>query len=226
MVIGTLNEGSLHSFLKDYYSSENSKVEVSVGKYVVDIISNGTIYEIQTGSFSGLSNKIQSLIEEYSLVLVYPIAACSIIAKQISKNNKKETILRKSPKKGDFLNIINELIYIPKLINHPRFSIEVVLIEERVNKIYDKNIRRNRGGWRTINRELLSIIDTKHIHSTQDLLDIISIDLPSSFDTTQLSIIMKKPLSFTQKLAYCLCKANVTKVIGKKGNSKIYSRNI
>jgi len=224
MVIGTLNEGPLHSFLKDYYSSKNSKIEVSVGKYVVDIISNGVIYEIQTSTFSGLSQKLNALLQDHYVVLVHPIAASSMISKKTILDDKTKFVLRRSPKKGEFSDIIKELIYIPKLINHPNLSIEVVIIDEQINRIYDTKIRRKKGGWRTINRQLKNIIDIKRINSIQDLLKIISLDLPDTFDTKQLSILMGKPLSISQKLAYCLCEASVTKLVGKKGNSKIYSR--
>ena len=33
------------------------------------------------------------------------------------------------------------------------------LIEERINRVFDSKLRRKRGGWRTINRELTNIIE-------------------------------------------------------------------
>ena len=225
MVIGTLNESPLHSSLKDYYLSENARREFPIGKYIVDIYSDGVIYEIQTGSFSGLSKKLSELLYENTVVLVHPIANCSIIAKHFDLDNNEKITYRRSPKKGEFIDIINELIYIPKLLNHPMFSVEIVLIEEKINRIYDSKIRRRRGGWRTINRELTNIIDIKRIHSLQDMLNFITIELPSSFDTKQLSIAMGgKSLSLAQKFAYFLREANAIKIIGKKGRSNIYKK--
>ena len=225
MVIGTLNESPLHSALKDYYFTKNAEREFPVGKYIVDIYSNGIIYEIQTGSFSGLSKKLSTLLNENLVVLVYPIAACSLIAKHDNLDNDQKVAFRKSPKKGVFLDVLNELVYIPKLLNNPKFSIEIILIEERVNRIYDAKVRRGRGGWRTINRELTKIIDIKRIYSMQDILDLISLDLPDSFDTKHLSIAMgEKTLSLAQKLAYCLREANMIKIKGKNGKSNVYKK--
>ena len=223
MSIGTLKEGPLHASLKDYYSTNLSKKEVGIGKFVVDILSDDIIYEIQTSSFSGLNRKLNYLLKENQVVLVHPIAVSSIIAKKENDHTKKVTY-RRSPKTGDFSDIIKELVYIPKLIDNPRFSIEIILIEERINRVFDSKLRRKRGGWRTINRELTNIIETKRISSSEDIFKLFNIELPNSFDTKELSILMQKPLDLGQKLAYCLREAKITKIIGKKGNSIIYSK--
>ena len=50
--IGVLNEGHLHAALKDWYARPGDRVEVPVEAYHVDLVRDGLLIEIQTGSFS------------------------------------------------------------------------------------------------------------------------------------------------------------------------------
>ena len=73
--IGTLNEGALHAALKQHYGGDDGQFEVPFSGFVVDVVRDGTIFEIQTSSFSGLERKMRALAEQCPVVLVHPIAA-------------------------------------------------------------------------------------------------------------------------------------------------------
>ena len=50
--VGTLREKPLHADLKHWYAEEGDLVEEPVGGYVIDLVRDGLLIEIQTRSFS------------------------------------------------------------------------------------------------------------------------------------------------------------------------------
>jgi len=231
MSIGILNEGPLHAALKAAYVAHGGAAEVPVGTFVADAVRNGIMYEVQTGSFSGLGRKMSALAAVGPIVLVHPIALNTTIVKEPQeasnksggkKSNARKLAARKSPKHGALVHIVNELVYLPTMLNHANFSVEVVLTEERVLRRFDPTKRRNRGGWRVVSRELLSIADGMRINAMADLYEFLIADLPEPFSTRQLALALDEPLDIGQKMAYCLKHAGVTEVVGKTGNSLLY----
>ena len=71
--IGTYQEKTLHAVLKDYYAPAKDMQEISVGGYVADIFTGSEIMEIQTGSLAPMRKKLQSLLGQYPITVVYPI---------------------------------------------------------------------------------------------------------------------------------------------------------
>ena len=221
--IGTLNEGPLHATLKAAYAANGGAEEVKINGFVADAVREGVIYEIQTGSFSGLYRKLSTLVEHSRVVLVHPIAANTMIVKQ-PRTKSDTTSRRRSPKHGRLVHIVNELIYLPSLLGHKNFSVEVVLTEEEELRSYDPNKRRRRGGWRVKERRLLSIVEGLRIADMSDLFDFLVGDLVDPFTTKDLAEALSEPRDIAQKMAYCLRHAEVTEVVGKKGNAIEYSR--
>jgi hypothetical protein len=70
--IGLLRETSLHAALKNWYAKEGDRMEVQVGGYVIDILREGLLIEIQTRGFSSLKAKLIRLTQNYPVRLVYP----------------------------------------------------------------------------------------------------------------------------------------------------------
>ncbi len=222
MSIGVLNEGPLHAALKAAYAANGGAAEVPVESFVADAVRNGIIYEIQTGSFSGLGRKMQSLVEVAPVVLVHPIARNTTIIKQPSNDKPGKVEKRRSPKHGELVHIVNELVYLPKLLNHPNFSVEAVLTEEQELRRYDPKKNRRRGGWRVVERQLLSIGDGMRLNAMSDLYDFLQDELPQPFGTKELAHALGQPVQIARKMAYCLRHAGVTEIVGKQGNALQY----
>jgi hypothetical protein len=72
--IGLLNERSLHASLKAWYSQPGDRFEVPVDGYVVDIVRDEVLLEIQTGNFSAIKSKLATLVSSHQVRLIYPIA--------------------------------------------------------------------------------------------------------------------------------------------------------
>ena len=127
MSIGILNEGPLHAALKATYAANGGSAEVQVEQFVADAVRNGTMYEVQTGSFSGLGRKMRALAEVGPVVLVHPIARKKLIIKRSDEGTCGKP--RTSPIHGSLVHIVNELVYLPQMLYHPNFSVELVLTE-------------------------------------------------------------------------------------------------
>ena len=141
--IGTLNEGALHAALKRHYGGAEAQFEVPFSGFVADVVRDDTIFEIQTSSFSGLERKMRALADQNPVVLVHPIAAQKNLVR-IKDPASGDFTRRKSPKKGKLCHILSELVYLPSLLNHPNFSVEVALIEEEDNEVRKGCDRRTR----------------------------------------------------------------------------------
>lgn len=222
--IGTLNEGPLHQALKALYLEPDGDEEVTVGSYVADVRgADSVLYEIQTGGFAPLKRKLASLLEQHEVVLVHPIAAIRYIVKLPEAEDEQAT-RRRSPKKGSLVNIVEELVSIPHLLDHPNFSVEVVLIEEDEIRMHDPKRVRRRKGWRVVSRQLTNVVATQRIHSSTDLFSLIEGPLPEHFTTLDLAEAMGQPRWLAQKLAYCLRESGAAQMTGKSGNALLYCR--
>src|SRR4051812_36629008 len=75
MPIGTLNEGALHAQLKDWYRRPDDRLEERVGAYVVVLVRGDLLVEFQTGGFTPLRRKLETLTAARHVRLVAPVAA-------------------------------------------------------------------------------------------------------------------------------------------------------
>lgn len=220
-IIGTLNEGALHAALKRHYGGPTADFEVSFSGFVADVVRDGVIFEIQTSSFSGLERKMRALAEQNAVVLVHPIAAQKHLVR-IKDLDSGDFSRRKSPKKGSLCHILSELVYLPTLLNHPNFAVEVALIEEEQHSVYDPKARRGRGGWRTRGRHLVELVEQLRLNHIQDLLQFIPKPLAPTFSVQDLATAMGQPVWLARQMAYCLRHGGLTCVCGKQGNALVY----
>jgi hypothetical protein len=222
--IGTLNEGPLHQSLKSLYLDEEGAEEVSVGTFVADVRgSDDVLYEIQTGGFAPLKRKLEALLENHRVVLVAPVPAVRYIVKMPEGADEQAT-RRRSPKKGAAVHIVQELVSIPHLLDHPNFSLDVVLTEEDEIRIHDPGRVRRRGGWRVVSRRLNRVLDRRRLDARADLYGFVEGPLPDPFSTKDLAEAMGQPRWLAQKLAYCLRESGAAELCGKAGNALLYRR--
>lgn len=73
--IGTLGEKALHAIVKHYLETDPANHERKLGSFVVDILADGHIYEIQTRQFNKLNAKLAAFLPDYPVTIVYPIPA-------------------------------------------------------------------------------------------------------------------------------------------------------
>ena len=242
--IGLLNEKSLHADLKAWYARPDDEIEVKIDGYFIDIVQrphrlrerqgnygvqedqelqDHLLVEIQTGNFSAIKHKLTDLTARHSLRLVYPIAQEKWIVKRPRLKGDSRT-RRKSPKRGQVVDIFRELVYFPEMLNSPNFSLEVLLIQEEEVRRYDGRKGWRRGGWVTEERHLLSVVERRLFQDREDLWRLIPSKLPKEFTTADLTRVMKIPKRTAGQVAYCLRRMNAIEQIGKSGRSYLYAR--
>ena len=221
-LIGTLSEKSLHSSLKDWYAQSGDHMEAEVNGFHIDIIRDDLLIEIQTTNFSSLKRKLKKLIENHPLRLVFPIAQEKWIVR-LAADGVTQIGRRKSPKKGNLFHLFEELVSIPNLIRHPNFSLEVLLIQEEEVRCDDGTGSWRRKGLRIADHRLIEVLDQHIFKEPSDLLALIPPDLTDPFSTKELGNGINQPRWIAQKMAFCLRSMGVLDIVGKNGNSLLYS---
>jgi len=215
-----LNEQPLHAALKAYYAADGAAREVDVDGYVVDVVQDDLLVEIQTGNFSSIKSKMLSLADHHPVRLVYPIPREKWLIK-LPKKKGGETKRRKSPKHGRVEEVFKELVSFPELLCRERFSLEVVFTWEEEVRRHDPTRWRNRG-WVTVERRLLDVVEQHLIEQPRDAVSLLPGSLPTEFTTADLAEAMNGPRYLAQKMAYCLRKMGAITQIGKRGRSNLY----
>ncbi len=219
--IGIQNERSLHAALKLWYAQPDDRFEVPLDGFVIDLVRGSDLVEIQTRNFSAIRGKLQELVQKYKVHVLHPIT----IEKWVVKVGRKgDEILsrRKSPARGNLLDLFEEMVRIPELINHPNFTIEFPLIREEEVSCKDGKGSKRRKRESIKDRRLLDVIESKVFTSNLDFLAILPPTLPQPFSTKCLANTLKLPLYRSRQITYCLRKMNAIVVVGKRGNELLY----
>ena len=206
--IGTLNEGSLHAALKQMYSEPGDEFEMPLGRFVIDIKRPGLLVEIQTGSFGAMGKKLDHLLPDHQILLVYPIAVESYLARPNAKP-------KKSPKKSSVYGLFSELVSIPTLLDHPNLTLDVVLVSVEKTQVEDPKARRGRGGWRTADRVLREVKETHRFETAHDLLTLLPDGLPPVFTTADMTEAGPFKRDVAQQMAYCFRALDFFEEVGR-----------
>ena len=223
--IGTLAEKSLHSALKEWYSCQGDQVESNVEGYHIDIIQSDLLIEIQTANFASLRTKLTRLTKKHHVRLVYPIAQEKWIAR-LATDSKTKICRRKSPKRGYIYQLFQELVSIPNLIRNSNFSLEVLMIQEEEVRCQDGKGSWRRKGLSISDRCLIQVLSRNVFKEPFDFLALIPRGLKEPYSTQDLAESIEQPRWLAQKMAYCLRSMGAIEIVGKNGNSFLYSTSI
>lgn len=218
--IGSLNEKSLHAALKQWYHQSGDLMEVIVDGFVIDLVRDNALVEIQTGNFSAIKRKMATLTGNHPVRLIYPVAREKWIVRQDAVGELVGR--RKSPKRETWLNMFTELVSFPHLMAHANFSLEVVCIQEEEVRRFDKRRGWRRHGWVTHERRLLQVLDQCVFNTPADCGKLLPSELPEPFTTKDLAQSLDIPRWLAQKMAYCLHKMGTLVQQGKHGNARLY----
>ncbi|MCL1853748.1 MAG: hypothetical protein FWF88_12080 [Peptococcaceae bacterium] len=118
--IGELNENPIHCLLKSRIEPDTTCHEVRLNGYIVDVLRDDGVYEIQSRHFYLMREKLSKLLENHKVTMVYPV----IKTKWIVWVDEGGQIVRrrKSPKTGQACHILAELYGIRGLLAHKNLS--------------------------------------------------------------------------------------------------------
>lgn len=222
-MIGTMNEMSLHATLKEFFYEPGDIVEGKVGNYVIDVIQDNRLVEIQTGNFSGIRDKLTDLLHEHSVHLVYPVPVERYIVK-VAPETGELLGRRKSPKKGTVYDVFSELVHIPTVLQEENFSLEVVMVVEEQLRCFDGKGSWRRRGVSIIDRRLVKVVERVKFGEPSDFVNLIPDKLSDPFSNKELAQAAKMPVTQARRMTYTLRKAKLLKITDKRGNELLHSR--
>lgn len=217
--IGLINEKPLHASLKQWYARPGDRVEVPVDGFVIDIVRDDLLIEIQTRNFASINSKLCKLTRSYEVRLVYPVVQEKWIVRLADDGGI--AVRRKSPKRGRLEDLFRELVSIPQLLTNPNFSLEVLMIREEEVRRYDGKRTWRRRGWVIEGRRLVDVLDRRLFGKSADWLAFVPDGL-QSFTTKDLATVADTGRDLAQKMAYCLRHARMIELIGRQGRANLY----
>jgi len=217
-----MQETSLHAALKTLYAQQGGQLEVSVDDFLVDVLVNDLLIEIQTRNFSALKNKLAALVEQHTIRLVHPIPQEKWIIHLPPKGGKPLS-RRKSPKRGRLEHLFLELVSFPHLVTHPNFSLEVLLTREEEIRRMDGRGSWRRGGISIIDRRLVEVITRRLLASPEDFRDMIPASLSQPFTNQQLASELGITNRLASQMTYCLRSMNVLTIVGTRRKPLLYA---
>ncbi len=223
--IGTLSEQALHAALKTWLQQPGDLLEAPLPgtRYHIDILRGDLLIEIQTRQFAAIKPKLTRLVEAHPLRLVHPISVDRRLV-TLNADGTHVLSLRKSPRRGSIYHLFSELLRFPSLMQHPNFTLEVLLIR-------DEEIRRadGLGSWRRkglsiVDRRLIEVVERRVFESPADLCALLPASLPETFTTKALAGAIRQPDAIAQRTVYCLRHMDALELVGKRGNAHLYRR--
>jgi len=220
-IIGTLGERSLHAALKQRYDPTMEHCEVSVGRYVADILlDDGEIIEIQTAAFHRLRAKLAAFLPEHIVTVVCPIAHTKNI---IWLDPETGEVLRtkRSPKKWSAYDALAELYNIKNLLREPNLRLRIVLLD--VDE-YRFATRRNRKGYSRTDTVPKAVAGEMFIAEPSDFCKLIPPGLPEEFTRAEYQKAAKVSRKVSQCAVHTLAAVGALARLGKRGREILYGR--
>jgi hypothetical protein len=220
MSIGLLNEKPLHASLKQWYARPGDRFEVPIDGFVIYIVRDNLLIEIQTRNFASINSKLCRLTRSYEVRLVYPVVQEKWIVRLATEDGGK-AVRRKSPKRGRLEDLFWELVSIPQLLSNPNFSLEVLMVRAEEMRRYEAKRKWRRKGWVIEGRRLVDVLDRRLFGNSADWLAFVPNGL-QSFTTKDLATLADTDRELAQKMAYCLRQARMIELIGRQGRANLY----
>ncbi len=218
-------ETSLHRQLKLHFAATQEQTEVTVDSYRIDAIApSGELIEIQHAGLGALRDKTRCLLarSKHHLRIIKPIVARKRVITLAGRDG--EVIRsRMSPKRGELLDLFQDLVHFANVFPMKRLTLQFVLIEAEETRIDRARPKRRGKKYISLDQRLVGVGQSIELSSARDLLDLLPVELlPSPFDTSHLAAAMERPRWFAQKVSYCLRHTGIAKLAGKRGNNQLY----
>jgi hypothetical protein len=216
-----MREGPLHAAVKALLAQPGDRLEVPVGRFVIDLVrADGELVEVQTGGFGALGKKLDALLDEHRMRIVHPIAA----ERRIIRADEHGQVLcaRRSPKRATAVAVFDELVAFPALLTHPNLTIEVLLLREdhirRPQPVITRGRKRDPG-----ERRLVEVLDRIALRTTEDVLAALPALPREPFSTRELAACLGCGKVLAQRAIYCLRSVGIIESAGKRGHAPLHA---
>jgi hypothetical protein len=193
---------------------------VPVGRFVIDLVrADGELVEVQTGGFSALGPKLDGLLDQHRMRIVYPVAAERRIVRV--DDDGEITAVRLSPKRAGVVEVFDRLVAFPSLLTHPNLTVEVLLLRE--DHVRGREPVRTRRRTRDPGeRRLVDVLDRVELARPDDFLRAMP-PLPSDpFSTRELAARLGCRVLLAQRAVYCLRMMGLVEAAGKRGPTPLH----
>ena len=223
--IGTMGEKSIHAVLKQYFAADPDTHEQAVGAGVADIVGENGVIEIQTKAFYRLNNKLNTLLPECPVTVVYPVI-------------RRKRIHWVSPENGELLrsgtwrafqkdeSVFAELYQIRAHISHPHFQLCVVALEAEDYRLANGFGNEKRRRATKMDRIPTQLIELRMFEGPAAYASFVPATLPEIFTSAQYAKIQHVPKALAQHVLRVLCILEVIRICGKDGRQNLYERKI
>jgi hypothetical protein len=115
-------------------------------------------------------------------------------------------------------------VYIPELINHPRFTLHVLWVQVEEVRCADGRGSWRRGGASIIDQRLLAVTEAREFRSWGDLARLLPDALPDPFTNPDLAVALGIAPRYAQRMTYALRRMGAIAQEGKVGRLMRFSR--
>ena len=219
--IGQLAERSLHNALKEYLRRPGDRVEVKLGRYVIDLVRDDLLIEVQTRHLYALRPKLRRLLDDGRRIhLVHPLAAEKWIVREAADGGPVSR--RKSPRRATVYDLFSELVRIPDLVVHPNLTLEALLIQQEDVWRDDGQGSWRRGHWSVVDRRLLGVVSSHVFARPADFLALLPADLPKPFTNVELAAAWRCAPAVAGRATYALRTMGKLDPVGKRGRANLF----
>ena len=222
--IGTLGEKTVHSTLKQYLSRDLSCQEIKIGTYYADVCVEGHIFEIQTRQFNKLRSKLDYFLKDYRVTVVYPVTDVNYL-RWVTPDTGEITPPKKSTRRGNPLQVFDELYRIREYLSHPNFSLKIVLMDMEEYRMLDGYGKDKKKRATKCDKFPLRLVAEYDIESPQDYMMLLPAELPDVFTAKEFAKLTKIPVGLAQTALLLLSELRIVLRTGKQGNAYLYELN-
>ena len=220
--IGVMREGPLHAAVKTLLAEPGDRLEVPVGRFVIDLVrADGELVEVQTGAFGPLGKKLDALLDEYRVRVVHPVAA----ERRIVRVDEQGQVLRarRSPKRATAVEVFDKLVAFPSLLTHPNLTIEVLLLrEDHIRRPQPTTARRRTRD--PGERRLVEVLDRVELRTPEDIVAALPALPLEPFSTREFAALLPCSTQLAQRTLYCLRIIGIVEPAGKRGRTPLHAR--
>ena len=201
--IGTLAEKRMHAILKNYVCPDTACHEIKVldtlpeerraaatnkksSRYVADVLKGSNVWEIQTGSFFPLREKIAWYMEHapYHVTVVVPVPYRKHLnwidpaTGTVQKRSSRPHVTKPT-------SVACELYWIREQLQNPKLSIELLLLEVEEYRLLDGYGKDKKSRASKYEKIPTALCDTVTLSSAEDYRMFLPDELPDQFTAAQ-----------------------------------------
>lgn len=215
--IGTQSEQTVHRAIKYWISPDPTTHEVRLAGRIADVFFDGRVYEIQTRSFFSIRPKVEALLRDHPVTVVYPV-----VRRRTIQTIGADGVLGKgrvSPKRRDPSRILAELHGFAGLVGRPGLDFMTVAFDAaEYRAASNRDARSPRGRVDLYPR---GIPEVGRYASPADFAALLP-PLPDPFTVKDIGKALRMNATDAGRTALFLREAGIAELAGKQGRAFSY----